>query len=192
MTKQPANMISTRPAFRAAPRRAIVAAASRSAFPRFQVILEGLEHSGVMSVLPEQAENLLETGDWVLLDVRPKNGKGYNVIGALEVPIFEVVDLATLRSMEANKAAGAIAHAISGVTPMALNERFAEEVTAAAGGRNVIVMCEKGGSLEAFKPEPSRSIKAAWKLRTSWDSDGRDYQQVAHMLGGTHDWNRRG
>lgn len=144
------------------------------------------------SVGPEQAENLLETGDWVLVDVRPNVGKSYRVIGAAEVPIFEVVDLATLRSMEVKKAAGAIAHALNGVTPMALNERFADDVAAEVGTKNVIVMCEKGGSLDPLKPECSRSIKAAWKLRTSWDTSGRGSQQVAHMMGGTHDWNRRG
>lgn len=149
-----------------------------------------LEDADVQSVSPESAENLVEQG-WLLVDVRPMANKEYAVINAAEIPIFEVVDMATVGALPRKAAVRALTHAFNGVTPMARNEAFVEQVTAAAGDRNVVLMCEKGGSLDPTKPVPSRSISAAWKLRVAWDARGRGDQEIAHLVGGTRAWTRR-
>lgn len=128
---------------------------------------------------------------WLLVDVRPTKNKPYSVINAADVPIFEEVDMSSLMDVPRKVAVRAVAHTLNGVTPMAINGDFVEQVTALAGDRNVVIMCEKGGSLEPSKLEPSRSISAAWKLRTAWDTQGRESQKIAHMAGGTRAWTRR-
>jgi rhodanese-related sulfurtransferase len=165
---------------------------TRAEFPRWTSVVEYLDYADVHSVSPESAENLVEEG-WLLVDVRPTKDKEYTVINAAEVPIFDVVDMGLVEVLAAPRrvAARAVAHTLNGVTPMAVNESFVEQVTAAAGDRNVVLMCEKGGSLDPAKLEPSRSISAAWKLRTAWDAQGRDCQKIAHMSGGTRAWSRR-
>lgn len=166
------------------------AAPCRAEFPRWTSIVEYLEYADVQSVSADSAENLVDEG-WLLVDVRPMKNKPYSVMHAAEIPIFEEVDMTSLGTVPRKVAFKAVAHTLNGVTPMAINDAFVDQVTAVAGERNVVLMCEKGGSLAPSKPEPSRSISAAWKLRTAWDTQGRDGQKIAHMAGGTRAWTRR-
>lgn len=164
--------------------------ACRAEFPRWTSIVEYLEYADVQSVCADSAENLVDEG-WLLVDVRPTKNKPYSVMNAADVPIFEEVDMSSLMDVPRKVAVRAVAHTLNGVTPIAINGDFVEQVTALAGDRNVVIMCEKGGSLEPSKLEPSRSISAAWKLRTAWDTQGRESQKIAHMAGGTGAWTRR-
>lgn len=172
------------------PAKKVRAPPCRSEFPRWTSVVEYLEYAGVQTVSADSAENLVDEG-WLLVDVRPMTNKTYSVLNAAEIPIFEAVDMASLGSVPRKVAFRAVAHTLNGVTPMAINDAFVEQVTAIAGDRSVVLMCEKGGSLAPSKPEPSRSISAAWKLRTAWDTQGRDSQKIAHMAGGTSAWMRR-
>jgi rhodanese-related sulfurtransferase len=189
LSRLPASRVGIRPAA-SLPATRLRAPSCRAEFPRWTSIVEYLEYADVQTVSADAAENLVDEG-WLLVDVRPTKNKPYSVMHAAEVPIFEEVDMASLRTVPRKVAFRAVAHTINGVTPMAINEDFVEQVTAIAGDRNVVLMCEKGGSLAPSKPEPARSISAAWKLRTAWDTQGRDSQKIAHMAGGTRAWTRR-
>jgi hypothetical protein len=162
-------LLGFRPKARQSPPRTGPRAAA--AFPRWTSVVEYLDDAGVHSLSADSVEHLVEAG-WLLVDVRPMEGKEYAVINAAEVPIFEAMTR-------------------TGVSRRAVNARFVEEVTAAAGGRNVVIMCENGGSLDPATFEPSRSIFAAWTLRTAWDAQGRGSQKIAHLIGGTRSWSRK-
>lgn len=164
--------------------------ACRAEFPRWTSIVEYLEYADVQSVCADSAENLVDEG-WLLVDVRPTKNKPYAVMNAADVPIFEEVDMSALANVPRKAAVRAVAHTLNGVTPMAINDDFVDQVTAVAGDRNVVLMCEKGGSLVPSQLQPSRSISAAWKLRTAWDTQGRESQKIAHMAGGTRAWTRK-
>lgn len=150
----------------------------RAEFPRWICVVDDLLDPRFCSVTPTTAKKLISE-DWAIVDVRPSN-KEYKVPGAIEIPIFEVMSGATGSK---KKKARYLAQTLLGVVPTELNQTFVSDVKEATGGANVIVMCEKGGSLAVGKEIPSRSLKAAWQLIVG-DKD----IQVAHLLGGTRGW----
>ena len=157
--------------------------AAKSDFPRFTAIVEYLHYDGVEPVTTLEAKALLDTGEWVCVDVRPMTDKPYKIDGAIEIPIFEAVDMTAFSSLPIKTKLKAAAHTASGVKPMELNQNFATQVLQAADGRGVILACEDGGSMERVAPKQSRSIKAAWKLTTAKPG----YPTVL-LKGGTAAW----
>ena len=76
--------------------------------------------AGVESVSPTRAAELLDSGGWVLLDVRPLRERTYTVVGAISVPV---------------------------VCAAWSSAAFARRVRDKASGRGVVVMCERGADL---------------------------------------------
>lgn len=166
--------------------RSITAAnriAAKADFPRFTAVIEYLHYDGVEPVTTLEAKSLLDSGEWVLVDVRPMTDKPYKIDTAIEIPIFEAVDMSAFRHLPTSKKLKALAHTANGVKPMDLNQNFASQVLQAADGRGVILACEEGGSMQRVAPKQSRSIKAAWKLTTEKPS----YPTVI-LNGGTTAW----
>jgi rhodanese-related sulfurtransferase len=164
----------------AGPRRSVAACAHKSDFPRFTSVLQYLDYDGVTSVSVPEAKAMVDKGDWVLVDVRPMTRKAYKIDGAIEVPIFEVVDMIVFGDLSTRTKMKAVAHTLNGVAPMEINKDFAAQVVKAADGLGVILMCEDGGSIDPLALKDSRSIKAAWKLTTA-----NPGYPTAHLKGGT-------
>ena len=161
-------------------RLAPVKAFMKSEFPRFLSVVEYLEHVGVKSVDPRFAKFLAAEG-WKLVDVRPVTNKEYFIPNALEVPIFEMVDMTALGQLSKKAVIKARTMQLAGVVPMEINADFADQVVgAAAGSQGVVLMCENGGSINPACLKPARSISAAWKLATAYPN-----QKIAIMNGGT-------
>jgi rhodanese-related sulfurtransferase len=164
-------------------RRPVAARVHKSDFPRFTSVLQYLDYDGVESIDVAKAKELVDKGDWVLVDVRPMTRKAYKIDGALEIPIFEVIDMVVFGDLSTRTKMKAVAHTLNGVTPMEVNKDFAAQVVKAADGLGVILMCEDGGSIDPLAAKDSRSIKAAWKLTTA-----NPGYPTAHLKGGTKAW----
>lgn len=81
--------------------------------------------------------------------------------------------------------------AVNGVTPMAVNDQFSDELSEACKGKGAILMCEAGGTMT---PSPSfvtgkvsRSLKAAYKAL-----EKGQMKDVAHLDGGVYNWFKSG
>lgn len=120
---------------------------------------------GVTSVSPQQAAEMLESGQAVLLDVRLEEDHAEaHPKGAISVPAFRVIKMGQggLSSM-----LKAVLMQANGVTPTETHPEFVDRARqVAAAGKTIIVACEAGGSLESSPSFPtgkaSRSLKAAW------------------------------
>lgn len=151
----------------------------RAEFPRWQCVVDDLLDPRFTTITPVVAKKLIDGYGWAVVDVRPSN-KEYKVPGAIEVPLFDIVD--SFHGSRKKKARY-VAQKMMGVAPTEMNPNFVSEVLEAAHGANVIVMCEKGGSLRTGKEKASRSLCAAWKLIVEDDT-----VRVAHLEGGTEAW----
>jgi hypothetical protein len=92
----------------------------------------------IKSVPPKKAQEMAESGKWVLIDVRPQDEFGKSsATGALNVPLFQQVNMsqATPKSM-----LRAAAYLFNGVKPVEPNPSFAEDLKTAAGGKGVIMV----------------------------------------------------
>lgn len=143
------------------------------------------------SLSPENAKSLTDSGEWVLIDVRPGEDfeKGH-AQGAVSAPLFRSMDWGNVKPMGLLKAAALM---VNGVAPMELNPRFVAEAKAACDGgkKGAIVYCEAGGTMlpttNFMRGKSSRSLKAAWMLM-----EGGAVGQVAHLDGGLFGWNKAG
>jgi hypothetical protein len=91
------------------------------------------------SVKPEKAQDMLESGKWVLIDVRPQDEFGKaSAAGAINVPLFQQLNLsqATPKSM-----LRAAAYLFNGVKPVEPNPSFAEDLKQATNGKGAIMVC---------------------------------------------------
>ena len=157
-----------------------VAVAGR--FPRWMVIAEQLEDASVKSVDVTEAQRMLRSGEWAMIDVRPSN-KEFSIMDAVHIPIFDVIDFDDIRNQKLETKLRAYLYAMSGVTPVELNEDFVDQVSQASGDKNVLLVCNTGGSLP---DTPSRSLKAAWLLLNSFNDDND--KQIALLKGGADAW----
>jgi hypothetical protein len=62
--------------------------------PKWPDCYENLKAKGLKTISPEEAAKLLETGKWVLLDVRrPDQSKQGGPEGAVSVPMYRLIDM---------------------------------------------------------------------------------------------------
>lgn len=165
----------------------VCAAASESVkgYPGWEEIFRQLAAAKTRSVSPEEAFDMSEMGQAVLIDVRPREDyEKAHPKGAISVPAFIVID----SFGTAGEFAKWLACKANGVTPTKPNPALAAEVAAAAGsGKAVILACEAGGTLQPSVNFPqgkvSRSLKAAWKVVAS---EGMPADRVLHLDGGVY------
>ncbi|KAJ9525053.1 hypothetical protein QJQ45_017388, partial [Haematococcus lacustris] len=151
----------------------------------WKVMLPALRASGLRSVSPAEASKRSRTS--VLLDVRPADkvqelaaAQAVNV--PLYIPIQNWDPLSIIRR---------IGFAFFGVAGTELNPDFVSEVQALVPrGREVMVMCESGGSIGEKTGAPlgfqSRSLKAVYYLQQA------GVAKVVHVEGGLGQWLREG
>lgn len=145
-----------------------------------------LVKKGVRSISPEGACNKAKRGA-VLLDVRLADK--FNAVtpeGAVNVPLYQPIQKWDLPSNIRR-----IGFAFFGVYGTELNPSFLQEVEAVVGGnkkREVVVMCELGGTIESKTGMgmgfQSRSLKAIYFLQQA------GYENVYHVEGGLSQWKR--
>uniref|UniRef100_A0A7S0RVU8 Rhodanese domain-containing protein n=1 Tax=Chlamydomonas leiostraca TaxID=1034604 RepID=A0A7S0RVU8_9CHLO len=147
-------------------------------------MLVQLRGNGVPSVTPAEAAK--RAGRSVLLDVRlPAKYEEWHGPKAVNVPLYLPIQKWDLPSII--RRAGFAAFGVYGTE---LNPGFAEGVAAVAGkGREVLVICETGGTIDA-KPgnangTQSRSLKAIWYLQQAGI-------RAVHVQGGYSEWLRQG
>lgn len=136
------------------------------------------------SISPSEAQKLVKSGKFVLVDVRPPDVfEKAHPEGAQSAPLFQSVKWS---QPDFKKYLRAIAFMANGVKPVEENTEFLEDLSRVSNGKGVILMCEAGGTT---KPSPnfaagkaSRSLKAAWKAVTAGG------MPVKHMSGGVYGW----
>eukprot|EP01025_Chloroclados_australasicus_P033462 TRINITY_DN34135_c0_g1_i1.p1 TRINITY_DN34135_c0_g1~~TRINITY_DN34135_c0_g1_i1.p1 ORF type:complete len:236 (+),score=33.56 TRINITY_DN34135_c0_g1_i1:65-709(+) len=126
-----------------------------------------------------------KSGDWVVIDVRPKElYEKASAEGALSVPLFQSMDFSNASPRSFLRAA---AYALNGVKAVEFNPNFSEEMKERAGGKNVVLMCEAGGTMKPssnfLNGKTSRSLKAAYITLTEGLAP-----KVAHLDGGVYGW----
>ena len=90
------------------------------------------------SVPPAKAQEMVDSGKWLIVDVRPKKDFEKSTIeGAANAPLFQSMSFqnATPKSL-----LRAVAFALNGVAPVEPNGEFDEEVKAACGGKGAILV----------------------------------------------------
>ncbi|KAJ9504523.1 hypothetical protein QJQ45_029528, partial [Haematococcus lacustris] len=119
------------------------------------------------SVTPEEAEESVESGSWVLVDVRPAPAyQQAHPAGAVSIPLYQPIDWS---KPDAGKVFKALAYAFNGVAAVEPNPQFSERVREVTqGGKvGVITLCEAGGTLKPSTNFPfgkaSRSLQAAYR-----------------------------
>lgn len=159
--------------------------------PKWTDCYAGLKKKGLRTVSPEEAAELLQTGDWVLLDVRrPDQHEEAHPEGALSVPMYRLLDMG---KPDFAKMMKAVAYAFNGVKAIDSNNNFTNEAVAAAPGKRFITMCEAGGTMKPTVNFPegkaSRSLQAAFKLMSE---AGFSADDVVHLERGLYGWYQAG
>lgn len=159
--------------------------------PPWRDCYTSLREKGLRTVSPEEANELLATGDWVLLDVRrPDQHEEAHPEGAVSVPMYRLIDMS---QPDFSKIMKVVAYSFNGVSPIDSNNNFTAEALAAAPGKKFIAMCEAGGTMKATvnfpQGKPSRSLQAAFKLI---DEAGLTADDVVHLERGVYGWYQSG
>jgi rhodanese-related sulfurtransferase len=146
-----------------------------------------LKDKELRTIAPEEAADLIKTGDWVLLDVRrPDQHEGAHPEGCVSVPMYRLIDMS---KPDFAKVMKVIAYSFNGVQAIESNSDFTKEALAAAGGRKIITMCEAGGTMKPSVNfpfgKPSRSLQAAYKILAEGGVNAGD---VAHLERGLYGW----
>lgn len=146
-----------------------------------------LQQKGLRTVAPEEAQEMLATGNWVLIDVRrPDQHEESHPDGAVSVPMYRLINMGQADFAKLMKV---VAYSFNGVQPIDSNTAFTSEVLAAAPGKKYILMCEAGGTMRQSvnfpMGKPSRSLQAAFKLM---DEAGLGSSDVAHLERGVYGW----
>lgn len=171
-------------------RRSVISHAGPAKLPRWPEVYTYLAGKGVKSISPQEAKALVDGGEWVLVDVRPKEThEKAHPAGSISAPLYQPIDWS---SVDAAKVFKAIAYSFNGVQPIEQNPAFKGQVTAGTGGtKGVIALCEAGGSL---KPTPnfpagkaSRSLQALYRVLSDDITD-----KVYHLDGGAFGWYKAG
>lgn len=91
------------------------------------------------SVPPEAAQSLVDSGDWVIVDVRPREEyEKSSILGAVNAPLFQLMDWS--KPTPSSLLRGA-AYALNGVQAVEPNANFAEDIKSQCAGKNVIMVC---------------------------------------------------
>ena len=90
------------------------------------------------SLQPAEAQELVSNGDYVLVDVRPKElFEQSSIEGAVNVPLFQSMDFSKATAQSWLKA---LAYTFNGVKPVEVNPNFIEEMKTQVAGRNAILV----------------------------------------------------
>lgn len=143
------------------------------------------QQNDLQSVSPQEAKELADGGDYVIIDVRPKNLHDQAAMKPSgNAPLFQAVDWSKPSFTKALRAAALMAN---GVTPVEPNPVFLQDVRAASGGKGIILACEGGGSTDSTPSfqwgKPSRSLTAAYRVMNTKTAD-----KVLHLKGGVFGW----
>uniref|UniRef100_A0A7S0RIG6 Rhodanese domain-containing protein n=1 Tax=Chlamydomonas leiostraca TaxID=1034604 RepID=A0A7S0RIG6_9CHLO len=178
---------SRAPAFSRA--RAVSVRAQREGkLPKWDFVFEYLTKTkGLKTVAPEDAKVMVDSGKWVLVDVRPPAAyKQSHPAGAVSVPMYQPLDWS---KPDFTKVVKLIAFGANGVTPVEPNPNFVEQLKEATQGgqRGVITLCESGGTLKPSTNfqfgKASRSLQAAYRAFSEGVTD-----QVCHLDRGVYGW----
>lgn len=157
-------------------------------WPEWSEIWRSLTDSELQSVNPLRAKDMIDTGKWIFVDVRPRSiyDKAH-IEGALSVPLFDDIDWSKASPMGYLRAA---AYLVNGVTPVVPNESFDEEIRKARqNGKGFVFYCETGGTIDPstnfMYGKQSRSLKASFR---SLQLDPEF--PIAHLDGGIFAWTR--
>ncbi|KAL6751177.1 rhodanese-like protein [Haematococcus lacustris] len=146
-----------------------------------------VDEKKLRSVTPEEAEKSVESGSWVLVDVRPAPAyQQAHPAGAVSIPLYQPIDWS---KPDAGKVFKALAYAFNGVAAVEPNPQFSERVREVTqGGKvGVITLCEAGGTLKPSTNFPfgkaSRSLQAAYRVLAEGVTT-----KVQHLERGVYGW----
>lgn len=154
--------------------------------PKWEMVWKYLrQQNDLKSVTPQEAKDLAESNEYIIVDVRPRNLHEQAAIKTSgNAPLFQAVDWSKPSFTKALRAAALLAN---GVTPVEPNPDFLDDLRTAAGGKGVILACEGGGSTESTASfqwgKASRSLTAAYRVMKSQTAD-----PVVHLKGGVYGW----
>eukprot|EP00892_Ulva_mutabilis_P003448 jgi/Ulvmu1/1475/UM011_0205.1 len=165
------------------------AAHANPKLPPWDVMWGKLLENKLESLTPEAAKSRVDSGEWVVVDVRPKEEyKKSSIEGAVNAPLFQLMDWGN--ATPASFLRGA-AYALNGVQAVEINANFADDVKSQADGKKVIMCCDTGGSMRPsanfVTGKTSRSLKAAFRVVNEGLAD-----EVAHLDGGMVAWVSQG
>jgi rhodanese-related sulfurtransferase len=162
------------------------AATDNGKLPKWELIYKYLkEDNDLRSLSSRQAKELVDSGEAIIVDVRPRNlFKDATPIGAKSAPLFQLVDWSKPSFTKVLRAGALLAN---GVTPVEPNPDFLEDVRRAADGKAIILACEGGGSTvptPSFQwGKASRSLTAAYRVLRA-----KAASPVYHLQGGIYGW----
>lgn len=117
-------------------------AANASAMPPWDVMWNKLMESKLESLTPEEAQSRVDSGDWVIVDVRPKEEyEKSSILGAVSAPLFQRMDWSN--PTPASFLRGA-AYALNGVQAVEPNANFSEDIKTRCGGKKIIMVRPPG------------------------------------------------
>ena len=155
-------------------------------WPEWSETWRFLTDKGLTSVSAERAQEMVASGQWTLVDVRPSSlYESAHAEGAISVPLFDNFGWSGASPMAYVRA---VAYMVNGVAPVVPNETFSEEIAKAKeAGKGFIFYCETGGTMQPstnfmFGKE-SRSLKACYR---ALQKDGE--LAAAHLEGGLFAW----
>lgn len=101
------------------------------------------------SLTPDQCQEMVAAGDWVLVDVRPADDFAKaSPEGAFNVPLFQQVNFSQATPKSLLRAA---AYMFNGVKPVEPNPTFLEDLETVADGKGVIMV--RAGHPRAIREE---------------------------------------
>jgi len=158
-----------------------------AALPKWPAIYDYLKSKSLMTLPPEKAEELASSGEWVIVDVRPKEAfETGHIEGSVSVPLYQALDWSDGQIL--GKAFRFVAYSFNGVAPIEPNPKFSEQLRElAAAGKGIITVCESGGTMTSSVNFPqgkaSRSLQAAYRALRENITD-----KVAQLERGVYGW----
>lgn len=149
-----------------------------------------LSDNGLRTVSPQRSQEMVESGKWKLVDVRPRSSfEKCHPDGTTSIPLFDDIDWSNASPMAYLRAA---AYLVNGVTPVTVNDDFEKELKECVkDGKGLIFYCETGGTMipstNFMYGKESRSLKACYRTLQMDSSIA-----VAHMEDGLLGWYRSG
>eukprot|EP00210_Caulerpa_lentillifera_P007809 g7452.t1 len=147
-----------------------------------------LTDSGLQSVSPQRCFEMIQSGKWILVDVRPKSSfDKCHVENSVNVPLFDAIDWSNATPMAYLRAA---AYLVNGVAPVTINGNFDQQLSECledGKDKGMVFYCETGGTMTPstnfMYGKESRSLKACFKaLKAKPDL------AVAHLDQGLLGW----
>lgn len=180
--------VSRRSTFSGARSRVHTVKVQAAALPKWEFVFNYLaQEKKLRSIEPAEAKDMVASGKWVLVDVRPPaQHTNSRPAGAINIPMYQPIDWS---QPDVGKVFKFVAYSFNGVSPVEPNPQFVEQIKAATdnGTKGIITLCEAGGTLSPTTNFPlgkaSRSLQAAYRAFTE-----ASVAQVAHLNRGVYGW----